>query len=142
MVESGHRLQMTPIRPLIIDDVAKAKVAAVLEHASKHHYRLGPGVPAPGDDPRFVARLDSYRAVFTFTQLKDTLWRHLSVSVPGPKYPNPAAVFTIAELFGFTGWDGKTLNKFPDGWLGQVNEQDHCVVVGQPVQLKAPKSLQ
>lgn len=125
---------MPPLRPLIINDDTKTKVAKVLEHASNHHYRPGPGVPPPGDDPRFIVKLGSYRAVFSFTYSDDDyLWRHLSISIPGPKYPHPAAVFTIAELFGFTGWDGRTTDKFPGKWIGQINEREHTVVIAQPV---------
>jgi hypothetical protein len=54
------------LRALIIDDTAKAKVARVPAHAEKNHYRPGPGIPPPGDGERFVAYLNTYRAVFTF----------------------------------------------------------------------------
>src|SRR5215831_17200761 len=116
------------MRALIIDDVAKAKVARVLAYAERHHYRPGPGIPPPGDDGRFVALLNAFRCVFTFTHAGDMIWRHLSISVPGKNYPNPAAALMIAELFGFTGWDGKTIDRFPKDWIIDVNKDERCVV--------------
>jgi hypothetical protein len=134
---------MPPLRPLIIDDEARAKVAKVIEHASKHHYRPGAGMPPPGDDPRFTVKLNTYRVVFSFTVNPGDglLWRHLSISVPGPRFPNPAAAFMIAELFGFTGWDQRTIDRFPQEWIGQVNEQEHAVVVAQPVSVKPTQAV-
>src|SRR5215831_1573268 len=96
---------MAGLRPLIINDKARAKAAKVLKHAEQNHYRPGPNAKTPGDDDRFVAKLNTYRAVFTFTHSDGMIWRHLTVSVPGTKFPNPAAAFMIAQLFGFTGWD-------------------------------------
>jgi hypothetical protein len=44
------------MRPLIIDDEAKATAERVLAYAMDHHYRPGrPGQTTPGDDPNFVA---------------------------------------------------------------------------------------
>lgn len=117
------------IRPLFIDDAARAKVAAVLSHAEKHPYR--PGGPIPGDDPRFVVNLNSYRVVFSFTQLDHCTFRHLSVSVPGKKYPNPVAVFVIADLFGFTGYDEKFPASKSPSWMIDVNKD--CVILAEPI---------
>jgi hypothetical protein len=118
------------MRPLIIDDAAKAKVARVLEHAEANPYHFRG--PVPGDDPRFVAELNTYRAVFTLSHDPEgKVWRHLSISVPSKNYPNPVAVLTIAELFGFTGWDGRTIDQLPLDWILDVKTQEHCVVVMQ-----------
>ena len=119
-----------PLRPLIIDNDARAKALRVLAHASAHLYSANCGW-VPGDDERFVAHLNTYRVVFTFTLEKGKVWRHLSVSVPGGLYPHPSAVLVIAELFGFTGWDGHTLDNMPDGWVFHLDDQDHCIVVAQ-----------
>jgi hypothetical protein len=120
------------MRPLIIDDHALAEVARVVTHAEAHHYRAGQ--PAPGDNPNFVADLSTYRCVFTFTESDQLLWRHLSISVfPSDKYPNPAAAFMIADLFGFTDWDQQTIDKAPDSWLVQVDEDDHCITLAEPI---------
>jgi hypothetical protein len=119
------------IRPLVIDAAARATIARVIAHAMDHPYRPGPGVGAPGDNQNFVAKLNTYRAVFTFTVTPEACYRHLSVSVPGEKYPNPAAAFMIADAFGFTGWDHKQVEKLPDGWMIDVNKSEHCVVLAQ-----------
>lgn len=123
---------MASMRPLLIDDAAKAKAASVVAYAKDHPY--SPGQPTPGDNPHFVAKLDTYRAVFTFTKSDGGLWRHLSVSVPSAtKYPNVAAVFSIAALFGFTGWDERTINQAPTGWHIDISHRDHCIVVVQAI---------
>lgn len=121
------------LRPLVIDDNAKAKVARVLAHAEQHHYRIDAGGPPPGDDERFVAQLDTYRAVFSFTHAEGGVYRHMSVSVPGGKFPNPVAVFMIAQLFGFTGYDES--KPFEPGPQWGVTTCDHhqAVVVSQPI---------
>lgn len=119
------------MRPLIIDDAARAKIARVVAYAMDHPYRPGPGAITPGDNPNFVANLSTYRAVFTFTHHGGQVFRHLSVSVPSKGYPNPAAAFFIAHEFGFTGWDEKQIDKLPDGWMMDVNDGEHCVVLAQ-----------
>lgn len=119
-----------PLRALIIDAAAKATAARVVEYAKAHHFH--PGVdPVPGDNPHFVAQFNAYRAVFTITHSDGKIWRHLSISVPGKYYPHLAAVLTIATLFGFPGWDQRTLT-VPMGWVFDLNEMDRCVVVAQP----------
>ena len=131
------------LRPLIIDDAAKAKVAAVVAHAEAHPYRpFTPGAKTPGDDDRFVARLGSYRCVFTYTHSDGGVWRHLSISVPSKKYPNPAAAFAIADMFGFTGWDHKTIDRAPDGWMMDIPKREHCVVLAQPIASEPSKLKQ
>jgi hypothetical protein len=121
------------MRPLVIDDAARELAARVLAYAEGHRYRPSVMVTPPGDDPNHVAMFGTYRAVFSFTESDDMLWRHLSVSVPSAYYPNPAAVFIIAQLFGFTGWDGDTLDALPEGWLMEMQELEHCIVVAQPI---------
>ena len=118
------------IRPLIIDDVAKATAQKVVEYARVHPYYLPSDGIMPGDNPGHVCALDTYRCVFTFTHVDKKVWRHLSISIPGRDYPNPFSVWTITELFGFTGWDGKSFDR-PDSWLVDINKQEHCIVVVQ-----------
>lgn len=117
---------------LIIDDAVTARVQEVLDHAEKHPYRRG--MPVPGDNPAFVAQLGDYRCVFTYTHaIGDTVWRHLSISVrTKDRYPHPLAAYTIAELFGFTGWDGVTQD-MPDGWLIDLDKRAQAVILIQPV---------
>lgn len=120
------------MRALVIDDNARAEVARVLAHAEKHHYRSGQ--PPPGDNEHFVARLGTYRVVFSFTHADDMVWRHLSVSISGARWPHPIAVFMIADLFGFTGYDPNVAgDKPPQGWAISTSDAEHCVVVAQPI---------
>jgi hypothetical protein len=118
------------MRPLVIDEETRAKVCAVEEFAYSNWYRPGQSELVPGDDPRHTVLLNTYRCVFSYTKMRSELFRHLSVSVPSAKYPHPYAVWTIAELFGFTGWDGKSPGGAPD-WLAQPNKEEHCITVAQ-----------
>jgi hypothetical protein len=133
------------MRALLIDDNAKAAVKKVVDYAAAHPYYLPAAGIVPGDDPRYVAHLDTYRfvrggcvvqnvqrlcCVFTFTHVKREVWRHLTISVPSQNYPNPFAAYTVAELFGFTGWDGKSYDP-PNGWQVAVNKDEHCIVLAQ-----------
>jgi hypothetical protein len=124
------------MRVLIIDDEAKAEAQRVLDYAldPAHWYRPGIDSKIPGNNPDYVARIrDGFRCVFTITRHGDGFtMRHLSISVPGEdRYPNVAAAFMIAELFGFTGWDGKTIDRMPDGWMPGINRGEHCIALGQ-----------
>lgn len=121
---------------LLIDDAARARVTEVIAYAMDHPYRPGPGVSPPGDNFRRVVELSSYRAVFSFTEAvaQGVMLRHLSISVPGSAgYPHPIAAYAIAELFGFTGWDGITVMPPPDGWYFSRNEGHRTVIVAQRV---------
>lgn len=127
------------MRALVIDEGVQDRIREVLYFAMAvpNHYRPFEGkdtaLKIPGDDPRYVALVpQGYKAVFTLTEDREgKLWRHLSVSVPGGKYPNPFAVWTIATKFGFEGWDGISLTP-PKNWV--FNRDDgagkRCVVVG------------
>lgn len=119
------------MRPLFIDDEAKQKVARVVEYAKAHPYYTPAEGTIPGDNPNYAAQLDTYRCVFTFTHSKGKVFRHLSISVPSENYPHPLAVWTIAELFGFTGWDGKTVDRVPSDWLAGMNKDEHCITIMQ-----------
>jgi len=120
------------MRPLLIDDEARARVREVLSFASKNWYRLGRSEIVPGDDPRHTVLLNTYRCVFSYTlDPHDNLWRHLSISVPSKDLPNPFAFYSIAELFDFTGWDGKSIEPPPEGWILGVNKQEHCITAVQ-----------
>jgi hypothetical protein len=120
------------MRPLIIDRSARKQVERVLNFAlePKHWYRPRGDAQVPGNDYRFVANLNSFRCVFTITEDNGMTARHLSISVPSEDYPNPFAAYTIAELFGFTGWDGKSV-KLPESWMARVNKEEHCIVLAQ-----------
>jgi hypothetical protein len=124
------------MRPLVIDEGARAAVGKVVAHALERENYYEPGQSpgqAPGDDARHVVLLNTYRCVFSITKDPEgKLYRHLSISVPARgKYPNPFAVFAIAELFGFTGWDGRTPEAPPEDWIAGPNPDEQCVVVAQ-----------
>lgn len=124
------------MRMLVIDEAAKAKARAVCEYAERpeNWYDITGSdrqLLIPGNNPQHVIRLDTFRCVFSITKSPDGLYRHLSISVPSSGFPNPYAAFTIAEMFGFAGWDGKTAKPGPD-WLISANHAEHCVVVACP----------
>ena len=130
------------MRVLIVDDFAKAAVQRVTDFATlpENWYRPGRDNLIPGDDPRFVAHIQQgYRCVFTITKAPDGfVFRHLSISVEVDSesnnknlYPNVAAACALAELFGFSGWDGYTIDRIPDGWMVHINKQEHCIALGQ-----------
>lgn len=126
------------MRGLIIDEAAKAKIARVREYARQpeHFYDALGGadgrVRIPGNDGNLQAHLDTFRCVFSYTKAEGKIWRHLSISVSGGKYPNAFAAFTIADLFGFTGWGQKTEGP-PSDWFCAPNMDDRCVVLAQPL---------
>lgn len=130
------------LRPLVIDDQARAAVQKVMDWAAKpeNTHLIGPGGKTggkiPGDDERFVAHLGSYRCVFTFSKTDEGLFRHLTISVPGKGYPNPVAVCEIARLFAFTGWDGHSpIESLAGKWgMGLGRAAEHCIVVYQRIE--------
>jgi hypothetical protein len=120
------------MRPLLIDEVAKAKAARLRAYAEQPEHYYTPYVDsAPGDKPEFVIQLDTYKVVFTITKSPSdgALVRHLSVSIPAKGYANPVAVFAIADLLGFTGWNGA--DKAGKDWTVGMHETEHCIVVAQ-----------
>lgn len=106
------------MRPLIIDEKLKTRIAEIVRFANEHHYTVGETI-VPGDDPRYVLNTHfGYRCVFSFTRVPSGLYRDLSISISTKvKYPNPFIAYTLAELFGFTGWDSKTIEPPPATWL-------------------------
>jgi hypothetical protein len=125
------------MRPLVIDDSAKAAVARVKAYAEANHYYPSPGQPIPGDNPNYVVNLSTYRTVFTYTHAGGVVYRDLSVSVPSTKLPNPAAVFAIADMFGFTGYNPSNPTKPGEDWFFDCNETIGYVRCAQPVSVDA-----
>ena len=126
------------MRALVIDEDARSRVRLVRDFAEKSEnlYIVADGFSfqkPPGDDPRHVCELNTFRCVFSITRAQGKLWRHLSISVPSKNYPNPFAAFTIAELFGFTGWDGESTIP-PRDWAGKVAEEEHAIALAQEKQ--------
>ena len=120
------------MRALLIDDEARRKVGAVVSYAMDHPYH--PGHSVPGDNPNYVAQLNEYKAVFTFTHIGGRVLRHLSISVPKEgNYPNPIAAFMIAELFGFTNYDQGHPDVPGVDWAINVNKKENCVIIAQEI---------
>jgi hypothetical protein len=114
---------------LLIDDAARAAIQQLVAFASDpaNHYHPGPQAKTPGDDPRFVLKLTSYRCVFTYTRMPDKkLFRHLSVSVKKHgKWPHPSAVEMLGTLFGFTG----SFESWPKG----MDHDTESVILAQEI---------
>ena len=123
------------MRPLMLDNETKKRIAEVVAFARGNLYRPGLSETIPGDDARHVVRISfGFRAVFSFTEGPDGLYRHLTISVDDEaKYPNPIADFMIADAFGFTGWKIEMGEKPPPGWMGTADEEDHCITLLQQV---------
>lgn len=126
------------MRMLSITPEAQAKVDVVVSYAMDHpsivrNQKFVDGTP--GDNPNHVTHLDDYRCVFSFTKDEKAgrIFRDLSISVPvAGKLPHPFASFEIAKMFGFTGWDGKSID-IPEGWLANVMKEDNCIRLAQEV---------
>jgi hypothetical protein len=129
---------MDKLRPLVIDDAARAQASAIVSFAEWHPFMPGRNATPPGDVPEHVGTFgDGYRAVFSFTHVDGVVYRHLSVSVPGGLYPNPIAALMLADLFGFTGWDGSGV--FPESWTcRRVEEPVPCIAILEPVRMTVP----
>lgn len=119
------------MRVLVIGEAEKEAAKRLVEYAEKpeNHYKPGPDAKVPGDDPSYVLQLYDFRCVFTITESKDGVWRHLTISVPAKdKLPHPAAVEEIAHLFGIEG----TVEEWAKKGHVAPHEQDHCIVVVHP----------
>lgn len=130
------------IRPLVIDRVLRSEAAKIVRYADKHHYIVGESGQVPGDNPRHVLKTDfGYRCVFSYTVLHGKKFRDLSVSVATKgKYPNQFALYAIAtELFGFTGWDGKTIEPPPEDWMIAKDVVWDAVRVAQECKTHSPR---
>lgn len=101
------------MRALIIDDSSLAEIQRVREHAETHRLtlyeikKIMEGVDPPiGDNPQFVCSVPvGYRCAFSIEEhMNHRIIRHLSVSVNTPgKWPHPAAIAQLMQLFGFRG---------------------------------------
>jgi hypothetical protein len=123
------------MRPLILDAETKQSVQRVIDFASlpENTYIPANNAQPPGDNPQYVAQLNSFRCVFSITESKGKRFRQLSVSIPSKLFPNAIAVFTIASLFGFTG--GTIIEDITTepcaSWQIAIDENAHCIVVAE-----------
>jgi hypothetical protein len=95
------------VRPLILTEQQQVEIARVKAFAEGHRYSQammtavasGEAKP-PGDIPGHVCALPiGFRVVYSVENHPGGLYRHLSVSVDGTKWPNEHAVQEIARAF-------------------------------------------
>lgn len=98
------------LRPLIIDDIVRARIGDVIAYAEHNvlsmddlldiHNKQG---PAPGDMIGYVCFIPfGYNVVYSIEEQNPGKMRHLSISVDEDgKLPSPSAVEFIMQLFGF-----------------------------------------
>ncbi len=134
------------MRILEISPAAKRKAAKVVAHAKKRKNWYNPNVAEwaqriPGHDKNHQCKLNTFRCVFSYTILEEgRVVRHLTVSVPGGKFPHTLAVREIAKMFGFTGASENIEEKWPEDWIVQVKQDDpiddDCISIGQDTGIK------
>ena len=135
------------MRILDISPAAKRRAAKVVAHAKKRVNWYNPSVAGwmnriPGHDRRHQCKLNTFRCVFSYTvdTAQNKVMRHLTVSVPSEKFPNPVAIKEIAKMFGFTGAGEAVAATFPEDWYVNIKEDhqvdDNCIVVGQDTGIK------
>ncbi len=122
------------MRPLFITDEERAIAKRIVDHAARREnwFRPDRGGRPPGDNPAHHADFWTYSCVFSYSVTQGDLLRHLSVRVPGKHLPNPFAVMTLAELFGFQGWDQQS-SQPPKDWQIGINDEERTVVVLQKI---------
>lgn len=99
------------MRPLIIDENARAEIAKVLEFAElnriyedemRARVAVPKGYSPPGDDSHHVCHIDvGFRCVLTVEEQPFGWCKHLSVSVDDTeKVPHPASIKILMQEFG------------------------------------------
>ncbi len=131
---------MSGMFPLVLDDAFRAEVMRVVEYASKpaHYYVPALSPFPPGDMPEYTMRAGDYRIVYSVTMTEKATYRHMTVSLTreGAEYPAPISLFTIAHMFGFTGADVQDgfVTEPAKTWMFDVNHEDRCVVLAEPLE--------
>lgn len=126
------------MRQLGLSDESKKAIESLVEFASRpeNHYRVGTSKWDPGDRPEFVHHVNTFRLVFTVTDGRGVLYRHMTVFAPAKsKMPNPLVAFTLATWCGFTGGKRKekvTIKPGPDWGIG-AHKKHHCIVLTQKI---------
>ena len=126
------------MRPLVIGPEVQKAANELVSFASKRENWFDPRIHkwTPGDRSEYTIAFNTYRCCFTYTVGKnESVHRMLSISVPGKDYPNIIAVWTIAEMMGFTG--GKKVNDTmmdrATDWVVYIEQATHAVVVAQQI---------
>jgi hypothetical protein len=128
------------VRPLVINDEVKANISRVVDYAflPENYYEPGVSPQPPGDDARHVVLIPfGFRCVLSITKHDGQRFADLSISVDSMKYPNQFATWMLADLFGFTGWDGVS-DAPPRDWMMHASKEEYCVRVAQL--LKEPQT--
>lgn len=129
------------LRALVIDDEALDRAAKIVAYAEAHPWHTrAPGSFPPGAIPEHVGMFGSFRAVFSMTHEDGLIFRHVSISVPGEKLPNPIACFVIAGLFGLTGWSEDMGMTPPPAWALNVDREERVVAIVQLIGSDVPAS--
>lgn len=122
---------------MILLDISKARTRAqeieAFAKRPENWYHPGKTAFVPGDRLEFVLLSGTVRAVFTWTQSEDgDVHRHLSISTMARGYPHPIVVWTLANMFGFTGVtaDDQGIVHSPAGsWVYAPNDVERCVTI-------------
>lgn len=127
------------MRPLILGPAERASIQEVVTFAARpeNYYRpLAGHTHPPGDKQSYIREFGfpgrPYRCVYSITEAYGQLFRHLSIAIPGMHktklVPNAIACWTLAAAYGFTGWDGVSLQPPPE-WA--VDLPGFCVAIAQ-----------
>jgi hypothetical protein len=114
----------------------QALAKQLVEFASKpENFYRPPSDVVPGERLEYTCHIDSYRCVFTITEIGGARYRHLSISIRGPNLPAPVAAFTLAGWFGFTGavLEGGISAMPGTDWHVDINEEDNCIILAQEI---------
>jgi hypothetical protein len=121
---------------LPVPEETKARIRHVIEYATAecNHYdrAKAQGRKFPKDDPAHIVQIFQYRCAFSISiDPNGKPWRHVSISVPEKgQFAAPIVALNIAQIFGFTGWDGVT-EKPPQDWTGMVLKEENAVLLFQ-----------
>jgi hypothetical protein len=123
---------------LLVLDAAKERAREIVDYArrTENWYKVGETSWIPGDRSEFVLISGTVRAVFSWTQVEARILRHMSVSVMGPRLPNPSIVWTLAGFFEFTGVEADAygvVDRPAATWGIWANEEEHCIVVQEEI---------
>jgi len=97
------------MRPLVIDEDAKTRIAALKAHAAKNvvsldelHKLIETGNVLGDDESNSIHLYHGFRVVYTLEEHPMGLCHHISISVDTPgKMPNEFSVQAIMDEFGF-----------------------------------------
>lgn len=119
---------------LPVTEELKEQVRRVVEYAtaSCNHYDVASGQKPPQENPNHVIQIHLYRCLFSISiDPENKAWRHLQISVAQKgQFVAPVVALTIASMFGFTGWDGRS-PKPPRDWAGTVDKEANAVLLFQ-----------